>query len=191
MRHHNFLVILVVLSVVGLACAENTSQIKAKAASDLHALNDANTRRNLKQVTEGDSTDPAAEERGLLPKFSWGSMKSWFGKSSTAVKGNPEIAKAVQDPKFNSAFSEVRKQSGFFERFKNSAFGNRVASLVKGKSGTLSKKNVENIGATVYRGSGSWKSKFAGAWVKYGAIFLLVFGLLFLAIVVYNGVQPN
>eukprot|EP00644_Phytophthora_capsici_P006492 jgi/Phyca11/18364/fgenesh1_pg.PHYCAscaffold_36_\ len=113
-------------------------------------------------VAEGDA---AAEERGL-PKFSWGSMKSWFGKTSTGVKGNPEIAKAVQNPKFNSAFSEVRQQAGFFERFKNSAFGNRVTSLVKGKSGQLSKKNVENIGATVYRGSGSWKSKFSGAWVN-------------------------
>ncbi|KAG1702300.1 hypothetical protein DVH05_010090 [Phytophthora capsici] len=187
MRHHNVLVVLVVLSVLGFAYAENTAQTKANAASDFNVIKNANARRNLKQVAEGDA---AAEERGL-PKFSWGSMKSWFGKTSTGVKGNPEIAKAVQNPKFNSAFSEVRQQAGFFERFKNSAFGNRVTSLVKGKSGQLSKKNVENIGATVYRGSGSWKSKFSGAWVKYGAVFLLVVGLLFLAIVVYNGVQPN
>ncbi|KAK1942593.1 hypothetical protein P3T76_006092 [Phytophthora citrophthora] len=187
MRHHNALVVLIVLSVVGFAYAENTAQVRANAASDFNTAIDANARRNLKQVVEGDA---AAEERGF-PKFSLSSMKSWFGKSSTGVKGNPEIAKAVQNPKFKGAFSEVQKQAGFFERFKNSAFANKVTSLVKGKSGQLSKKNVETIGATVYRGSGSWKSKFSGAWVKYGAVFLLVVGLVFLATVVYNGVQPK
>ncbi|KAG7386881.1 hypothetical protein PHYPSEUDO_015086 [Phytophthora pseudosyringae] len=200
MRQCSFLVLLVVIFVAciaALAHAEDSTRIST-VKTVLEDLNDATTRRNLKEdnevaKTEGGSTDAEAEERAFPIKFpSLSGLKSFFVKPSsvgTAAKTNPEFAAAFKNPKVSQAFAEVEKQPGLLQRLKNIPVLSNLATRLRGRSAQFTTRQVTNVGHLAVTTSSS--SQLTHMWVKYGAAFLFVVGIAFLATMVYRGLQPK
>ncbi|ETI44621.1 hypothetical protein F443_10697 [Phytophthora nicotianae P1569] len=186
MRQRNLLVLLVVAFVAFATVAAKGSSLQT--ASKHEALDGGIARRFLKSE---DDSDPATEERGFkLPSF--GSIKSIFSTKTNVgagMKNSPEIATAFKNPKVNEVFTEVAKKPGIFTRILSKIpVLNTFASRLRGKRVQFTSRQVTNVGHLAVTSSSS--GTFARMWVKYGAAFLFVVGIVFLATVVYKGVTP-
>lgn len=140
-------------------------------------------------MTEDVSTDAEDEERGWNLSF-FSQVKAFFGKTvnvDKVMKTNPDVAKALKNPQVSKSFTELQKEPGLLQHFRNFPVGKLTARL-RGKSTSLSKKNVETVGEIAFKSSGTWRSKFGHLWVKHGAWFLFAIGILFLFTTVYIGV---
>ncbi|OWZ23190.1 RxLR effector protein [Phytophthora megakarya] len=128
--------------------------------------------RNLKCGTKA---SPNTEERGVsfLNKF-----KTFFGKTShaeTAIKNNPEFAKAFKNPAVKSSFSHFQHQPGLVQQLRKDSRLSNLAQKVKGKP--LTNKNVEGIGQTALRSSGMSRSYIRDLAKTFGKSFIFSFGL--------------
>ncbi|KAF1789708.1 hypothetical protein GQ600_9700 [Phytophthora cactorum] len=185
MRQHNLLVLLAVAFVACVAVADDTAKsiiVKTVSEPKLRAG------RHLK--SEGDSSDPATEERGLnfkLPSFN--GIKSLFSRTSNVgagMKTNPELATTLGSRKVKEVISDVAKKPGFFQSLANTLTGNRkmntLASQLRKNPVQYTSRQVTNVGHLAVTTSSS--GSLARMWVKYGAAFLFIVGIVFLATMV-------
>ncbi|KAF4045640.1 hypothetical protein GN244_ATG02093 [Phytophthora infestans] len=100
------------------------------------------------------------------------------------MKASPELATALKNPNVNKAFTEVAKQPGFFQSLKSNVKLNRLAGVLRRRPTEFTSRQVTNVGhlAVTTSSSGAW----AKVWVKYGAIFLFVVGIIFLFKMVFR-----
>ncbi|POM57334.1 Secreted RxLR effector peptide protein [Phytophthora palmivora] len=194
MRQLTLLELLVVIFAVFLTDPTLATNTKEKTADNFNVL-DVN--RNLKAVSEvikpeDGPTDPETEERGGFKLPSFNGIKNFFTRSSSvskAVKPNPDIATTLNNPQVRQVFNDVGKQPGFFQSIKNNPIQNTLASRLRGRSTTFTSRQVTGVGHLAVTSSSS--STLAKMWVKWGALFLFVVGILFLFTVVSKGLQPN